>query len=76
MRRRPASLAYVLLAGGLSACGGADQAAAPGDTTVSEAKALDEAAEMIESRPPPDPIVSPTGPLPPSATDNNSSPLG
>jgi hypothetical protein len=77
--RRPFSLALlalVLAAGG--GCGRSDHAPGPGDTTVSEAKALDEAADMIEATPAPKPVVSPMGPLPPSApaTDNNSLPPG
>lgn len=34
----------------LAACGSADDAAAPGDVTPSEAKALDEAAAMLDER--------------------------
>jgi hypothetical protein len=71
-----ALLALVVAAGG--GCDSSDRAPGPGGTTVSEAKALDEAADMIEATPPPKPVVSPTGPLPPSAaaTDNNSLPPG
>ena len=42
----PALLAPLLLA--LSACGPAENDPAPGGVTVGEARALDEAAEMIE----------------------------
>ncbi|MFT4026432.1 MAG: hypothetical protein QM676_06490 [Novosphingobium sp.] len=53
----------------LAACGSSNDAAGPGDVTVSEAKALDEAAEMIEARKPP-PAAGSSGadrsaPLPP-----------
>lgn len=51
----------------LAACGRGDDAAGPGDVTVSEAKALDEAAEMIEARRPPPPVANPSAPLPPDA---------
>ncbi len=49
----------------LAACGSSDEAAGPGDVSVSEAKALDEAAEMIEARKPPPPAANPSAPLPP-----------
>jgi hypothetical protein len=67
--------AWALLALAMAGCNRSDPAAGPGETTVSEAKALDEAADMIEARKPPAPVVSPSGPLPPSApaTDNKSS---
>lgn len=51
----------------LAACGRSNDTAAPGDVTVSEAKALDEAAEMIEARRPPPPVVNPSAPVPPEA---------
>ena len=41
------------LAGLLAACGSSDNDPGPGGVTVGEARALDEAAEMIESRRPP-----------------------
>lgn len=76
MVRRPHSLALLALVLASGGCGRSEEAPGPGDITVSEAKALDEAAEMIESRSPPKPVVSPTGPLPPGAParDNNSPP--
>lgn len=46
----------VLLA--LAACGKSDNAPGPGGVTVGEARALDEAAEMIEKRQ--HPIAQPT----------------
>lgn len=49
----------------LAACDSSDHARAPGDVSVSEAKALDEAAEMIEARRPPAPVASVSAPLPP-----------
>lgn len=48
MRRLPTAIAALLLAA-LGACGGED-AAPPGGATAGEARALDEAAEMIEQR--------------------------
>ena len=73
MRRRVG--AFALLALAVAGCNRSDPAPGPGEATVSEAKALDEAADMIEARKPPVPVASPTGPLPPSAaaTHNNSS---
>jgi hypothetical protein len=72
MRRgRVRSLIVLALIGGaslaLSACGRGDDSAGPGDVTVSEAKALDEAAEMIEARKPPPPVANPSAPLPPDS---------
>lgn len=61
---RAFAIAPMLLA--LAACGRSDDTAAPGDVTVSEAKALDEAAEMIEARRPPPPAATPSAPLPPN----------
>jgi hypothetical protein len=61
---RALALGAMVLA--LAACGRSDDAAAPGDVTVSEAKALDEAAEMIEARRPPPPVATPSAPLPPA----------
>lgn len=44
------SLAIVLVLATLAACQRADTQPGPGGVTVGEAKALDEAAEMIEDR--------------------------
>lgn len=45
----------------LIACGPADNDPGPGGVTVGEAKALDEAAEMLDERnAPPEPIVEST----------------
>lgn len=41
----------------LAACGPGDNDPGPGGVTVAEAKALDEAAEMIEARRPPEGLV-------------------
>ncbi len=46
----------LLLAGGallLSACGPGENDSGPGGVTVGEARALDEAAEMLDARQPP-----------------------
>lgn len=59
----PIALSVLALAG----CDSSDGAGAPGDVTVSEAKALDEAAEMIEARRPPVPEAAAPAPLPPDA---------
>jgi len=46
----------------LAACGAADNDPGPGGVTVGEARALDEAAEMLESRRlPPEAIVTEDG---------------
>ncbi|PKB14865.1 hypothetical protein B0I00_2467 [Novosphingobium kunmingense] len=47
--RRAFALALLLA---VSACGKADNQPGPGNVTVGEARALDEAAEMIEDRRP------------------------
>lgn len=49
MRAAPA----LLLIASLAACGKPDNAPGPGGVTVGEARALDEAAQMIESESPP-----------------------
>jgi hypothetical protein len=46
MSRTAALAAFILLAG----CSKADNASSPGGVTVGEARALDEAAEMIEAQ--------------------------
>jgi hypothetical protein len=58
------AFALVLLTVALAACGKADNDPGPGGVTVGEARALDEAAEMLEQRrmppealPPPSPAV-------------------
>ena len=52
----------------LAACGKADNDPGPGGVTVGEAKALDEAAEMIEARRlPPEALRSPA-PIPSAST--------
>jgi hypothetical protein len=43
----------------LAACGKADNDAGPGGVSVGEARALDEAAEMVESRRLPDDMLRP-----------------
>lgn len=52
----------------LAACGKADNDAGPGGVSVGEARALDEAAEMVESRRLPDdmlrPPMAPASPTP------------
>ena len=65
MRTLPVLLALSLLA----ACGQGDNAPGPGGVTVGEARALDEAAEMIEQRRLPEAALtpSPVKPAPPNA---------
>jgi hypothetical protein len=46
----------------LAACGESDTDPGPGGVTVGEAKALDEAAEMIEARQLPDEALKPSTP--------------
>ena len=50
---RHAALLALPLVLALAACGKKDTDPGPGGVTVAEAKALDEAAEMIDSRRPP-----------------------
>ncbi|MBB4858046.1 hypothetical protein HNO88_001360 [Novosphingobium chloroacetimidivorans] len=50
----------VIAALALSGCQKADNAPGPGGVTVGEARALDEAAEMIEARRPPPDLVAPS----------------
>lgn len=66
------AIAVVLATLALAACGGSDDAGAPGDVSVSEAKALDEAAEMIEARRPPAPAATVAAPLPPQNIPANT----
>lgn len=59
------AIAVVFATLALAACGSSDDGRAPGDVSVSEAKALDEAAEMIEARRPPAAVATVAAPLPP-----------
>jgi hypothetical protein len=64
MRHRPL-FALLLLFG----CGPNDSDPGPGGVTVGEARALDEAAEMLEQRRlPPEALATPTGTPSPAAT--------
>ena len=73
--RHPATLiAFAILTTALTgACGNADNEPGPGGVSIGEARALDEAAEMIESRRPPAEQATATdqhqkGPEEPAAT--------
>ena len=57
MKRRIATLLLAAAATALSACGPADNDPGPGGVTVGEARALDEAAEMLEERRIPDEAI-------------------
>ncbi|MEY4721499.1 MAG: hypothetical protein RIQ46_1224 [Pseudomonadota bacterium] len=59
--RRFISLAAILL---LAACGKADNESGPGGVTVGEARALDEAAEMVEGQRLPAELAQPAAPAP------------
>jgi hypothetical protein len=60
---RRSVLPPVLIALALGACGKADNAAGPGGVSVGEAKALDEAAAMVEAqRLPAEAIAAPAQP--------------
>ena len=63
MKIAPALLLAACAALALSACDKADNEPGPGGVTVGEARALDEAAEMIESRRLPDAALQ-ASPLP------------
>ncbi|MGD9664021.1 MAG: hypothetical protein AB7U34_02265 [Novosphingobium sp.] len=61
LHTRGRGLLYICVLGScaaLSACGSSDNAPGPGGVTVGEARALDEAAQMIEQRRLPDDIIS------------------
>ena len=73
MRTGPA-LALALL---LLACGKPDNAAGPGGVTVGEAKALDEAAEMVEARRLPTETITVATPVAqPAQTRSAPAPVG
>jgi hypothetical protein len=73
MRKRLALFAIPLIAiAALGACGKSDNAAGPGGVTVGEARALAEAAEMIEQRRPPAEGAPSSSPVP-TATANPAS---
>lgn len=55
----------------LAACGPSGNAPGPGGVTVDEARALDEAATMIEQRRLPADAIAPKGPAP-SPTEDTS----
>jgi hypothetical protein len=67
--RKPTILTAILL---LAACGKPDNAPGPGGVTVGEARALDEAAEMIEQRRLPADALRP--PTPSSASSASAAP--
>ena len=71
MRTKTVLLAAVLLA----ACGERDTDPGPGGVTVGEARALDEAAEMIESRRLPDEALAAPTPAPSVSASPSPSPI-
>lgn len=68
--RRTCLLALLALAG----CGKSDNAPGPGGVTVGEARALDEAAEMIEKRQLPKEALRPPVPAPSIAATASTAP--
>lgn len=66
----------LLILGVIAACGPADNDPGPGGVTVGEARALDEAAEMLEARRlPPEAIVTDPGEdAPTNAPPENDAP--
>lgn len=64
MRHTLALIALALSAFGLAACGKSDNDPGPGGVTVGEARALDEAAEMIEQRQLPKEALRPPAAVP------------
>lgn len=71
---RPLWLAGLLA---LAACGPADNEPGPGEVTVGEAKALDEAAAMIDARRlPAEAVPSAAQPAPSAAPTASATPTG
>ena len=68
MPRSAVIAAFLLLAG----CGKADNEPGPGGVTVGEARALDEAAEMIEAQRLPPEAIQPGGQSGPAAAPATS----
>lgn len=68
--RKACLLALVLM---LAACGKSDNAPGPGGVTIGEARALDEAAEMIEKRQLPKDALRPPAPAPAPSTTASAS---
>lgn len=67
------SILIPLLCAALSACGPGENEPGPGGVTVGEAKALDEAAAMLDAqRSPVDGTATMPAPLPPAATPSPS----
>ena len=65
---RPAPILTVLAALALTGCGKADNDAGPGGVSVGEAKALDEAAQMLEAQRLPAEAAVAASPAPSPAT--------
>ncbi|MEW9854993.1 hypothetical protein [Novosphingobium sp. M1R2S20] len=70
MRRSFIGMAALLLVG----CDKADNAPGPGGVTVGEARALDEAAQMLEERRTPPEILNPTTSPPDAMVGEGGSP--
>lgn len=69
--RSAAAILTVLAALALAGCGKADNDAGPGGVSVGEAKALDEAAQMLDAQrlpPSPNPSANPSAPGAPAAS--------
>ena len=66
-------LALIMLTA-LAACGKSDNAPGPGGVTIGEARALDEAAEMIEKRQLPKEALRPPAPAPSAAATASTAP--
>jgi len=64
---RSAAILTVLAALALAGCGKADNDAGPGGVSVGEAKALDEAAQMLDAQRLPPPASAPASPAPGAA---------
>jgi hypothetical protein len=58
----------------IAGCGSGDNDPGPGGVTVGEARALDEAAEMIEQRRPPPEALQPTQPRPEASQPDGAAP--
>jgi len=65
------NLVALIALAALAACGKSDSDAGPGGVTVGEARALDEAAEILDERRPPDEALTASQPRSPGRAVEN-----